>query len=403
MFARHIWPSLFLSRVFECRKPLVISVATLKPQLERLIGINEPTKLDHGRLFQSATARRSPARFPTLLRSMLVLTDAGKPKREKKMVQEPVELQKLSVEDFKKFLSSFDHVFSDCDGKQDLSGEDALATFEKGLEDISNTKWKCILKAGVIWTRQPLPRVGEFFSLMGELGKTVHFVSNNSIRSRKNYEDMFKQSGIENGYEKLTHPAIAIAEYLKSINFDKQIYCVTCQETIRTLESHGFKCKYGPDVGQEYYQDFVEYLEDDLDVGAVVFDSDFKINLPKLYKAITYLKRPEVLFINGASDRRVPMKNGLSLDRIQRRVPRIVGDPIVSGQLDTLALRRDVASLYMLCHPYEKCSEELFNLMPATDFRYGSLCQKYHQHHFDGWCSITVCFIQFSATYSGIM
>lgn len=57
----------------------------------------------------------------------------------------------------------------------------------------------------------------------------------------------------------------------------------------------------------EYYGDYIQYLEDDPEIGAVVFDSDFKVNLPKLYKAITYLRRPEVLFINGASDKVIPL------------------------------------------------------------------------------------------------
>lgn len=44
----------------------------------------------------------------------------------------------------------------------------------------------------------------------------------------------------------------------------------------------------------------------------MVFDSDFKINLPKLYKASTYLKRPDVEFINGATDKVIPLQRGLT-------------------------------------------------------------------------------------------
>lgn len=195
------------------------------------------------------------------------------------MGTESKHLLDLSVEDFNKFLDSFDHVLSDCDG--------------------------------VIWTQNPLPRVGEFFKQMKKRGKTVNFVSNNSIRSRANYEAQFKAAGIDNGFESLIIPSIAVAEYLKSATFNKTVYCVTCTETKRVLEAHGFKCKEGPDLGPEYYGEYIQYLEDDEEIGAVVFDSDFRINLPKMYRAITYLKRPEVLFINGATDRSVPMKPGL--------------------------------------------------------------------------------------------
>lgn len=57
--------------------------------------------------------------------------------------------------------------------------------------------------------------------------------------------------------------------------------------------------------------EYVQYLQDDLEIGAVVFDSDYKINLPKLYRAITYLKRPDVHFISGATDRLVPFSPGV--------------------------------------------------------------------------------------------
>ncbi|GBP10984.1 hypothetical protein EVAR_5536_1 [Eumeta japonica] len=57
---------------------------------------------------------------------------------------------------------------------------------------------------------------------------------------------------------------------------------------------------------------------------------------------------------------------------------RIIGDPIISGQLYPLALRRDVASLYKLYRVYDgECSEELFDVIPATDFRHRSPRRKY--------------------------
>ncbi|XP_072932514.1 uncharacterized protein [Epargyreus clarus] len=145
---------------------------------------------------------------------------------------------------------------------------------------------------------------------MRRLGKTVNFVSNNSIRTRQNYEDLFRETDIEAGYENLSVPSVAIAEFLKSKNSNKTVYCVSCPETIKVLQANGFKCKYGPDVGADSYTEYVHYLDDDEEIGAVVFDCDFRVNMPKMYKAITYLKRPDVLFINGASDKTVSLKPG---------------------------------------------------------------------------------------------
>ncbi|XP_041980127.1 phosphoglycolate phosphatase 1A, chloroplastic-like [Aricia agestis] len=191
---------------------------------------------------------------------------------------EPVDVLSLDAAALKDFLNSFDHVFSDCDG--------------------------------VIWEKAPLPGSGEFFKLMTRLGKTVNFVSNNSIRTRENYERMFAAAGIENGFERLTIPSTAIAEYLKSHNFNKKVYCVSCPETVRVLEANGFQCETGPQIGPDFYVEYSQYLADDEEVGAVVFDSDFQVNLPKMYKAITYLQRPGVLYLNGATDRYVPLIPG---------------------------------------------------------------------------------------------
>ncbi|XP_047025144.1 phosphoglycolate phosphatase 2-like [Helicoverpa zea] len=193
----------------------------------------------------------------------------------------PVNLQELSPEGFKKFLDSFDHVFSDCDG--------------------------------VIWSKDPFPDAGKFFTLMKKHGKTVHFVSNNSLRSKENYDARFKAAEIENGYDYLTIPSIAIAEYLKSVNFNKKVFSSSCSQTNFVLNSYGFEIKEGPDVVPDYYEEFASYLKDDPEIGAVVMDCDFKVNLPKVNKAITYLKRPDCLFLCGATDRHVYFKGGYKL------------------------------------------------------------------------------------------
>ncbi|GBP55594.1 hypothetical protein EVAR_35829_1 [Eumeta japonica] len=66
--------------------------------------------------------------------------------------------------------------------------------------------------------------------------------------------------------------------------------------------------------------------------------------------------------------------------------------PIVSDQLDLLTLRRDVASICMLCRIYyDECSVELLKFFPAVEFI--SRCssdRKHHRNHLVGWRSATV-------------
>ncbi|CAK1584849.1 unnamed protein product [Parnassius mnemosyne] len=85
----------------------------------------------------------------------------------------------------------------------------------------------------------------------------------------------------------------------------------------------------------------------------------------------------------------------LPLDRIQRRAIRIVNDRVLSDRLDTLALRRDVASLCVFYRIYHgECSEELFGLIPAAQFHHRTSRQnsRYHPYHLDDWRSTTVRF-----------
>jgi hypothetical protein len=88
-----------------------------------------------------------------------------------------------------------------------------------------------------------------------------------------------------------------------------------------------------------------------------------------------------------------PQYQLLPLDRIQRRATRIVGCQSTLGRLDSLALRRDVASLCILYRLYNgECSEELFSLIPTASFRHRSTRQLYHPHHLNAWQSTTVRF-----------
>ncbi|CAG5046898.1 unnamed protein product [Parnassius apollo] len=90
-----------------------------------------------------------------------------------------------------------------------------------------------------------------------------------------------------------------------------------------------------------------------------------------------------------------PQYQLLPLYRIQRRAARIIDDRVLSDRLDSLALRRDVASLCILFRIYHgECSEELFGLIPAAKFRERTTRQtsRYYPHHLDAWWSTTVRF-----------
>ncbi|XP_045500778.1 uncharacterized protein LOC123698240 [Colias croceus] len=90
-----------------------------------------------------------------------------------------------------------------------------------------------------------------------------------------------------------------------------------------------------------------------------------------------------------------PQQHLLPFDRIQRRAVRLVNEPNLTDRLDTLVLRRDVASLCVFYRIYNgECSEELFGTIPAAEFHHRTARHKlkYHPHHLDSWRSTTARF-----------
>lgn len=54
-------------------------------------------------------------------------------------------------------------------------------------------------------------------------------------------------------------------------------------------------------------QEFINNIQDDPEVGAVIVDFDINTTRLHLQKALTYLKRKDCLFIAAACDRELPM------------------------------------------------------------------------------------------------
>lgn len=70
-----------------------------------------------------------------------------------------------------------------------------------------------------------------------------------------------------------------------------------------------FFCNFQPDAIEESIGALQEHLVDDESIGAVVIDLDLNINFIKMHKALVYLSRPDVLFICGGSDKKIPISS----------------------------------------------------------------------------------------------
>lgn len=66
---------------------------------------------------------------------------------------------------------------------------------------------------------------------------------------------------------------------------------------------------------EEHFSIFKGLLEDDQEIGAVVLDLDINMNYIKLMRASVYLKRPDVLFLVGITDNKIPLLGNVMLGK----------------------------------------------------------------------------------------
>lgn len=57
--------------------------------------------------------------------------------------------------------------------------------------------------------------------------------------------------------------------------------------------------------------ELLENIEDDENIGAFIFEYDVNLNLHKIQKALTYLKRKDCLYLIGSGDKVAPIKGTL--------------------------------------------------------------------------------------------
>lgn len=190
----------------------------------------------------------------------------------------------LSIQERKEFVDSFDCVICDCDG--------------------------------VLWTVfEPIRGIADALAALRSHGKTLRYITNNSVRTFDHYAAQFQTLGTSVIPSDIIHPAVAVARHLKSIDFQGLIYCMATAPFKTVLTNAGFKLIDGPDDPlEESFKKIISTIHDHAPVRAVVVDVDFNINYPKLLRAELYLKNdPDCLLIGGATDKVLHAKRDFNL------------------------------------------------------------------------------------------
>lgn len=95
--------------------------------------------------------------------------------------------------------------------------------------------------SGVLWTEAGvIPNAGDGFNALKLGGKKVIFVTNNSVRSPKDYKSKFSDAGVDFNPEEMVHPLTSIIDYLNITKFEGPIYCIANEVFKKAIKDAGF-------------------------------------------------------------------------------------------------------------------------------------------------------------------
>ncbi|EDV99690.1 GH12276 [Drosophila grimshawi] len=195
----------------------------------------------------------------------------------------PQHILELSSEQQRRFLDSFDHVYSDIDG--------------------------------VVYSMETnVPNGSQAYKALESAGKQITFVTNNSVRTVNGTVKRLGQANLQVQPHQIWHPAQTLVYYLQSIKFDGLIYTMASPQFKTVLRNAGYQLIDGPNhFIEDTYEDLLLHIFDKQPVKAVVIDLDFNMTATKLLRAQFYLRQPDCLFLIGATDRLLPIGKGIKL------------------------------------------------------------------------------------------
>jgi len=162
---------------------------------------------------------------------------------------------------------------------------------------------------GVLWMGDKIFNNADLLvKKLRAMGKRVYFITNNSTKTREEFQKKFAILGFEPTFDEIIGTSHLAALYLTERNFQKKVYVIGTPGVTQELNAVGIRTlPIGPDIaepeaivgvhGESWF---------DPEVGAVVvgFDQHFSYN--KMLKAATYLNNPDCIFIATNTDERFP-------------------------------------------------------------------------------------------------
>lgn len=184
-----------------------------------------------------------------------------------------------------------------------------------------------------------------------ELGKKVYLITNNNQTTREEMAEKCKQMNFNLGLESMISSSHATACYMKQIGFDKKAYVIGSKALDKELQLAGIQTVgCGADIIDSPLAIHVmkELKQMDKEIGAIIVGFDEHFSFPKLFKAVNYLRNPEVLFITTNPDEKIDFPNFTfpdagpivaAIQNVTRRSATVIGKP--SRVLAEISLKQE--------------------------------------------------------------
>jgi len=189
------------------------------------------------------------------------------------------EVAKMTDQQVRDWVNSFDTVMTDCDG--------------------------------VLWVgAEAIPGSPDVVQRLRQLGKRVFYVTNNSTKHRREYKTKVEQLGFGGDLEEIIGTAYLAAAYLEEVGFDKSKLVYVVGSTGITQELDDVGIKYLP-IGETVQPLVLETINDPRlsaerllvpGVAAVLVGFDGNFQYWNLLLAASYLADEEVLFVATNTD-----------------------------------------------------------------------------------------------------
>ncbi|KAE9553280.1 hypothetical protein FO519_003538 [Halicephalobus sp. NKZ332] len=196
---------------------------------------------------------------------------------------------------------------------------------------------------GVLWKGQTvIPGAPTVLETLIERGKQVFILTNNSTRVVSQVLEKMHSLGFQKmATENIVTSGVVTADYIKQKGFQKPVYLIGTPGLEQTLKSSGIEViGTGPDHVENYSNLMTLPEAHDLpEVSAVVLSFDSHFSYPKIFKAVNFLKNPEVEFIVTNEDSVFPGEKPHIVSpgtgtfvacirtAVEPRVPEIMGKP----------------------------------------------------------------------------